>query len=45
MLQTTKENFYRLENRLLSINSNLDNINAMREMHYQILNFAKLYFS
>ena len=37
MLQTTKENFYRLENRLLSINSNLDNINAMREMIYGLV--------
>ena len=37
MLQTTKENFDRLESRLLSINSNLDNINAMREMIYDLV--------
>ena len=37
MLQTTKENFDRLESRLLSINSNLDNINAMREMIYGLV--------
>lgn len=37
MLQTTEENFCRLEDRLLSINSNLDNINAMREMIYSLV--------
>ena len=32
MLQTAKENFDKLENRILSINSNLENVNSLRKM-------------